>query len=646
MNASCDTDAHRAQFLDMVRRIGAERIFLVMPRFLTACPAREEALALLRINAAYFKANGVAEVGTWFTGMGHGAPLDHESGEEFPNFRRLVHFGGSTLEDTFCLSDRSYCDAVASYVADMGACGVDLVQLDDDLRIGHRIDDLGCVCDYHMAEFARRTGREWTREALYQAVYSGAPSETRTAWFAMMREMFYDFAKILREKLDTVSPDIRLGFCSGPMSYDPDCTDAAELARVFAGKTRPFLRGMGAPYWAAMRNWYLIEDVISYHRLESSWMKRSPDVEFFAEGDVYPRPRYRVPAWLLETFDTALRADGSLQGILKYVFDYVQSPCYETGYLAHHERNLPLYKEIEDAFAGGTARGVYIYEEEHQLLHADLPIPAPSGLTIAKNSFSASVIFANRLCLPSSFEENGDAVCLSGYAAKTMPLSLLDHGVMLDLPAAQLLQARGVDCGMASFEAISAPESESFPSVDGYEAEHLRPMTDGKFWRVTLKPGAEVLSVFRAGDVEFPAVWYYENASGQRFLCYAFAWNSVERESQLLMSYARQRQALYGLEKLQNGRKPAAYSVGHPHLYLMVKDLDDGSCAVGIWNCFDDAVLAPKVMLDRAYDTVRFIGGAQGCVEGNCVAFTTDIPAHGFAGVVVKNASETSFEHP
>ncbi len=222
MNASCDTDAHRAQFLDMVRRIGAERIFLVMPRFLTACPAREEALALLRINAAYFKANGVAEVGTWFTGMGHGSPLDHESGEEFPNFRRLVHFGGSTLEDTFCLSDRSYCDAVASYVADMGACGVDLVQLDDDLRIGHRIDDLGCVCDYHMAEFARRTGREWTREALYQAVYSGAPSETRTAWFAMMREMFYDFAKILREKLDTVSPDIRLGFCSGPKSYDPD----------------------------------------------------------------------------------------------------------------------------------------------------------------------------------------------------------------------------------------------------------------------------------------------------------------------------------------------------------------------------------------------------------------------------------------
>ena len=29
MNASCDTDAHRAQFLDMIRRIGARRVFLI-----------------------------------------------------------------------------------------------------------------------------------------------------------------------------------------------------------------------------------------------------------------------------------------------------------------------------------------------------------------------------------------------------------------------------------------------------------------------------------------------------------------------------------------------------------------------------------------------------------------------------------------
>ena len=198
---------------------------------------------------------------------------------------------------------------------------------------------------------------------------------------------------------------------------------------------------------------------------------------------------------------------------------------------------------------------------------------------------------------------------------------------------------------MASFEAISAPESESFPPVDGYEAERLRPMTDGKFWRVTLKPGAEVLSVFRAGDVEFPAVWYYENASGQRFLCYAFAWNSVERESQLLQSYARRRQALYGLRRLQNGRPIAAECRSRDteilRHYTIIQDLDDGCRAIGIWNTSDDPILSPEIVLDRAYAAVRMIGGANGTVIGDRVVLDAEIPAHTFVGMLLLPKTDT-----
>ena len=635
MNHTCDTDEHRAQYLSLVRRMGARRVFLCMPRPFTDSPERAAALELLKINAAYFKENGVEEVGTWFTAMGHGGALDHESGEERTDYPRLVGFSGGICDDTFCIADPGYRELMGNWVRDMAKCGLDIIQLDDDLRLGCRGNGMGCSCDYHMAEFARRTGREWTREELYQAVWSGKPNPTRDAWFALMGEGFHGFARVLREKLDAVSPSTRLGFCACMTSFDSDCIDAAELARTFAGSTKPYLRGIGAAYWGNNGS-HTIADVISYERMESAWMKKAPDIEFYTEGDVYPRPRYRVPAWLLETFDTALRADGSTDGILKYVFDYVQTPMYETGYIEQHEHHLPLYEEIHAAFDGGMTRGVYIWEAEHKLQDCTLPTPAPSAGLIGDSTLSASIRFLNRLCIPTSMIENGDAVCVSGWSGQKIPLDLLKYGVMMDIEAAEALTERGVDCGIVSVQDAPVPDNETYLAADGMEEENLRTMTGGTFRHVTLKDGAVILSTFHAGEESYPAAWLYENADGQRFLCYAFAWTSVDRHSQLLTSYARQAQALRVLEWLQGGKKPAAVCAHHPELYMIVKDHVDGGRAVGLWNCFADEIIAPVVTLDRAYDEVCFIGGARGHIDGDRVIFETDIPAHAFAGFVVK----------
>lgn len=636
MNHTCDTDEHRAQYLSLVRRMGARRVFLCMPRPFTDSPERAAALELLKINAAFFKKNGVEEVGTWFTAMGHGGQLDHESGEERTDFPRLVGFSGGICDDTFCIADPGYRELIGNWVRDMGKCGVDIIQLDDDLRLGARGNGIGCTCDYHMAEFARRTGREWTREELYQAVFSGAPNETRDAWFALMGEAFYGFARVLREKLDSAAPTTRLGFCACMTTFDSDGIDAAALAKVFAGNTKPYLRGIGAAYWGNNGNSHTIADVISYERQESAWMKRAPEIEFYTEGDVYPRPRYRVPAWFLETFDTALRADGSTDGILKYVFDYVQTPLYETGYIEHHEHHLPLYEEIHTAFDGGVTRGVYVWEAEHKLTSCTLPTPAPAPGVITDSALSASARFLNRLCISTSFVENGDAVCVSGWSGQKMPLDLLKYGVIADIEAAEALTARGIDCGIVSAEDAPAADGEIFPAQNGMEEEHLRTLTGGLFRRVTLKSGAVVLSAFHAGTETYPAAWMYENENGERFVCYAFAFGSVDRHSQLLCSYARQAQAVDALAWLQGGKKSAAVCLHHPELYMIVKDQGDGGRAVGLWNCFADEIIAPVVTLDRAYAEVRFIGGARGHLEGDRVIFETDIPAHAFAGFVVK----------
>ena len=636
MNHICDTDLHREQYLELVKRMGAGRVFLCMPRFLSYSPERAVSLELLKTNVAFFKANGIGEVGTWFSAMGHGGKLDHESGEEKVDFPRLVGFGGDICDDTFCIGDPGYREIIGDWVRDMGSCGVDIIMLDDDLRLGCRPNGIGCTCEAHMAEFERRTGKVWSRDELYEAVFSGAPNKVRDEWFSLMRETFHGFAQILRGKLDTVAPEVRMGACACMTSFDSDCVDAAELARIFAGDTKPFLRGIGAAYWGNGGVKHTISDAVSYQRQERIWMKRAPDIEFFTEGDVYPRPRYRVPAWLLETFDTALRADGPSDGILKYVFDYVQTPLYEMGYIERHEKNKPLYSEIHSAFGGGKTRGVFVYEAEHKLKNGNLPTPAPTAVEISDSSLSASIRFLNRMCIPSAFEVNGDAVCVSGLSAEQMPLEYLKYGVMMDADAAEILTSRGVDCGILSSEAAPAAVSEAFCAENGIEAENIRTQTDGRFRRFTLCERAEVMSVFHADGETYPAVWFYENDDGHRFVGYAFAWGTVERRSQLLCSYRRQSQAIGALEKLQGGRKIAAVCEHHPELYMIVKDLPDGSRAVGLWNCFGDEVITPSVVLDKEFSDVRFIGGARGCINGDRVEFDTDIPAHAFAGFVVK----------
>lgn len=632
MNHSFDTDTHRAELLQMIRDCGVRRVFLVMERYLSDSPARRAALELLKTNVAYLRAHGVMEIGAWYTGMGHGGALDHEGASDSADCPRLVGFGGGICDDTFCVADEGYRRIMSDYAADIAACGVDIIQLDDDLRLGYRGNGLGCTCDYHMAEFARRTGREWTRAELYQAVYSGAPSETRNAWFDLMAEAFYGFGAAMRAAIDRVNPGVRFGFCAAPTTFDPDCVDAVRLVRTFSGKTKPYLRGIGAAYWG--NNDSAVEDVISLQRMERAWIARDPEIEFFTEGDVYPRPRYRLPAWLLEVYDTALRADGSMDGILKYMFDYVQTPTYETGYVARHIRHAPLYREIEAAFDGGKTRGVYVYEAEQKLRRVTLPTPAPAEWSIMTSSQPVSAKILNRLCVPTSFVPNGDAVCVMGLSAQLIPTELLGGGVILDMEAAKALTARGIDCGLIASEVIPAVQSEHFPETAEREPEELRTLTGGTFYRVTLGEGATVLSTFTAGEASVPAAWTYENANGQRFFVFAFDASGIDVNSQLICSYARQEQFFRALAWVQ-GKKCAAACKHHPHVYSIVKDREDGTRAVGYWNCFDDEMLTPEIVLDRPVASVSFLGGATGYADGDRIVFTSDIPAHAFAGVVV-----------
>jgi hypothetical protein len=58
---------------------------------------------------------------------------------------------------------------------------------------------------------------------------------------------------------------------------------------------------------------------------------------------------------------------------LKYLYDYVSSPEYETRYQKIHEKNFPFYQVIENNFKNSVPEGVRLYRPMHRFKDITLP---------------------------------------------------------------------------------------------------------------------------------------------------------------------------------------------------------------------------------------------------------------------------------
>ena len=351
---------HYEENIREVKRLGASRVFLCPGQgFGTEAENERDYEALTRAIPIY-RAAGL-EVGIWISTIGHGGthpvpyPAEPEGG-----FTRLVGLKGQICaEDSFCPLDPSFSGAVCRHIGRLAETGPDLIMIDDDYRLGTR-GGCGCICDRHMAELRRRLGEDIAPEDVLTKAFTGGPNRYRDTFYHLMGDTLRNFARQMRAAVDRVNPDIRFGACSCITVWDGDGVDSIELAHIMAGKTKPFLRQIGAPYWPAAR-WSKPADRLAYvielERMQSHWCE-AQGIEVLAEGDVYPRPRYMVPSAYLELFDTALRADNRLDGILKYGVDYNARPLCETGYADRAARNRTVAAEIHRRFAGKSDAGI------------------------------------------------------------------------------------------------------------------------------------------------------------------------------------------------------------------------------------------------------------------------------------------------
>lgn len=631
-------DRTREANLAELKRAGADRVMLAigtcthenMPTYLKS----------LESNIPYFREHGY-EVGVWINSCGHGGPL---AGED-PNaavkdrYTLITDVDGRTQHDTYCVTDPEFISDMAGYVSEIAKLGPDMIMLDDDLRLDVRSIGVCCSCDRHMALIKKLLGREINREELKKELADPMPNRTRDAFLKANADSMNSFAEKLREAVNAVAPGVRLGYCAAPLSFDQEGYSAEELTYNFAGDTKPFLRLSAAPYWAKDEVKRLPE-TIEKSRQQAAWLRHEGhgDIEIFAEGDCYPRPRVNCPSSYLECFDQGILADPNIDGILKYMVDYSMSVRYEHGYIDRHVKDAALRDAIAKAFRTRRSVGVYNFVTHRYTAEQHRPY---DGAAI-KWRENASTRFLLAQSLPITYEFTRSAIDTSpvlvsvfGEDARFIGADVLFSSsgrsgtFIIDASAAMILSDRGVDVGFVSAKKAETPRAET--SADSGERVAIYGNA-GDFYAFELKDGAKALTMY---DRKYPGSYVYVNGRGARFIVYAFDASHDLAADRGLLYFSYERQRLLCKAVNEGDVKIPAYVPESLNLYLRTSEGDDGSLAVGMWNLWPDTVYSPQVILGSEYGSIEFIAG-EGKLEGDKVMLDSDIIPFGFAGFIVR----------
>ena len=576
----------------------------------------------------YFKENGF-DCGAWIQTIGLPYALSKEDTEKAKHFTKIIGLMQDNINEginQFCVLDRNFVEYCKETVKICIDAGYKMIMLDDDLCISLR--NAGCACEKHLKLFYDNLGYEISNKEIYDNLTKGKPNKIRSAWMKTIGDTLKDFCKELRDFVDSIDPEIRMGFCSGYTSWDEEGADAIELTKILAGNTRPFMRLTGAPYWIVWQDRFCgqnFQSVIEYVREQVAWCKeKGADIELFDENDSYPRPRHTVPAAYMEIYDHALRFSTDT-GSFKYMYDYTSAYDYEKGYIRAHNKNKKIRQFISDK-KGTEDEGIIIFDVQRKLEHITLPEDG-NYYHFSTEVFRNAQRFITKQAMPVKYIGTDNTVAVFGEVARFFEPEKYNKGIILDLPAALILKEKGYDVGLIGSE-------KDFPMLEHFGDKEKVSLTldKGKTYKLKVNENAEVLSSFEFdGGVFAPSSYIYENKEGQKYFVYAFDGNSPKTlNSSLYSSYYRRKCLAEAIIKM-GGNLP--YFINDCTDVYTIANKDENSLSIFIANMGQDILYEPEFTLFDTYSKAEIMGG-EASLKDNKLIFSSDIYA--FTTVCIK----------
>ena len=379
-----------------------------------------------------------------------------------------------------CPREPSFLNYVREKYTAFAGCDPDWIWVDDDVRLfAHYWKVMhGCFCDLCLAEFARRTGKEWKREALYAAIVRNdypAMNPDRDAWMHFLSDQLVEIHSLIREAVHSVNLRIGLGgmntrFSAQSAYYSrfPDRFEALRSAPDREIRVRP---GGGAftderPLEAFEKAWGIAFQNTQY----------PPNTGRHAEVENYPFQLFEKSA-AATVREASLYLSAGSEGI---AFDMTgnlgNDPREHLPYFQAVASHRPYLEEVRKAIAGGTPLGLNVaFHPEHAALS---PSDGKSLDSTDAGKFTQACGWGF-LGIPLRFarETEGPSI-LHGQLAKGLPRDILEliikQGAVMDHEALTHLWAVGLGSAIGvkvkeRYETGTFERFASHPLNDGFE---------------------------------------------------------------------------------------------------------------------------------------------------------------------------------
>lgn len=596
-----------------LKSIGADILLISVCEFFDEGEARAETLGRLKKSIAFFEEKGFT-VAVWTNSLGYGEKREGGFYGKYTDGHLLTDFSGHSC-GAVCSLDEKFTQVMCRNVRDFIKAGARMILWDDDLVQSVR-PGLVCACDKHLKLLSEKTGKSFTRETA-RDMFTGEPSEDRTAYIDLMGETLNGFCRKVRKAADELDPTVNMGLCASFTHFDIDGVYLEQTLNILAGKgQKPFLRLSGSPYWPCFAPRYpgqKLSGVAEFLKMQYGWYENK-GITLLDENDCFPRDERIVPVSYVEMYD---KISLTLPELVRHKYILCFDPeTSSRAYMKAHIRNMPDDEKIIEMVKGMRPAGLRVYQAEHLLRTAELPASYPGdGRMMQMFSQPHAGIFAANNSVCTRYTGDGAGIVF-GDSARCLTEKELGAGLILDIRAALLLENNGVDTGLMKAERIPSPDAEYFGKVQEKFSE-----PDGEFYRVFLKDEAKVLSYYEYEGKKIPACWEYENKSGQKFAVFAFSGTSVHggiTGGEPITAFSPSRQAqLYDIYKFISGRSLPVFAKGYYGLNIQcLVSSDENEMTLVMCNMSQDGFYTPEIELDEEYEIIRQLGKDEWTVNG------------------------------
>ena len=590
-------ESRTRDLLDYCRRTGCNEVLLFTtsydeaPSFVHPDQVRTY-VEKLRLYVERIRAAGITVSLNVMQTLGHiYFPLAME--KDFP-FHRRVSTSGKVSTEGACPCCPKLQDWVAETYGIYAGLQPRVMLVDDDFRTF--MQALTCLCDDHLADISRRAGRPVTRQQVEAAIYDNRwpASDLRQHYFDSTTEGYCQVAASIRQAVQAVSPETRLGVMNASFPVGVIGLDWPKILSALCGENTPIVRPQTPMYFehnprelaAAFSNPSLFRSVLP------------GNIEFWPEIE-----NYSFTTWSKSTQCTfAQMASAVLQGfdhLALNIFDFYDSPYADSEPVIEM---LESRKPVLDALhrlipEGNRPEGIYAYAHADEMRVRRVP----EGTNDLSGSLKFTSVLPN-LGLPVGYGQPSSWVFITGddvLAATDAEIDkLLKKGAVLDPTGLESLALRGFEDRIGIRAGRAIPEDEL-----GYE-DFCHPETSPRLCgrrhplRALIAPGdcryledvsgcgrpASVIRNYRREAVA-PAVLLTENSRGERFAVLAWSGKGSPQQNENLYR-AEQFRELFGWV----GRRPLPVAVDErmPFVWPILNRTADGRHVLGLINLSTD----------------------------------------------------------